>query len=136
MVRIAITYSGGLLCSATHAPSGKQLVTDAPADIGGGASSFSPTDLVATALGTCIATTLDMVAKRHGLDLKGMGVEVTKEMSQTSPRRIKRLVTHVHMPLRQEQDPKGLLERTAHACPVHQSLHPETEIPIIFHWQT
>ena len=135
MVRIDITYDGQLACSALHGPSACKIRTDAPADIGGNASSFSPTDLVATALGTCIATTMDIVAKRHGLDLAGARVEVSKEMSQTSPRRIKRLLTHVHMPIAQEADPQGLLERAAHRCPVHQSLHPDIELPIIFHWK-
>lgn len=135
MVKIEIDYRGALLCEAKHGPSGKCCVTDAPADIGGGASSFSPTDLVATALGTCIATTMDMVAKRHGWNIAGTRIEVSKEMTAAPPRRIKRLVTHVTMPVSRAIDPNGLLERAAHKCPVHQSLHPDIELPIVFYWK-
>ena len=135
MVPITVHYPGALLCEAKHLPSSATLRTDAPADIGGGASSFSPTDLVATALATCMATTMDMVAKRNGLDLSGMRVDVTKEMTSAPPRRIKRLATHIHLPIHQGQDPQGQLQRAAHNCPVARSLHAEIEVPVVFHWK-
>lgn len=135
MVKIDITYDGQLACSALHGPSGVNLRTDAPADIGGNASSFSPTDLVATALGACIATTMDVVARRHGIDLAGTRIEVLKQMSTDSPRRIRRLPTRIVMPIPQTAAPKGLLENTARACPVHQSLRADIEVPISFEWR-
>jgi putative redox protein len=135
MVSISISYNGDLSCDAQHGPSAAICRTDAPADIGGKASCFSPTDLLATALGTCIATTLDMVARKHDLSLRGLRVEVSKEMTAMPPRRIKRLATHVFMPIRQGEDPQGILQKTAHICPVARSLHADTEIPITFHWK-
>ena len=134
MVNISGEYQGDLHCLATHGPSGSQLTTDAPRDNQGRGEAFSPTDLVATALGTCIATTMALVARRHGLELRGLKYEVTKEMSADSPRRISRLTTHLWMPLPKGAAPHNLLENAAHACPVHQSLHPSVEKLIVFHW--
>src|SRR4051812_42791631 len=111
MVLISIDYTGQLHCSATHGPSHSQLVTDAPLDNQGKGEAFSPTDLIATALGTCIATTMGIVAQREGVDLRGMTVNVTKEMAN-NPRRIGRLTTEVHIPLPSDHPQRELLETT------------------------
>src|SRR5438132_42491 len=79
MVTIEIEYTGDLRCSARHTPSQTQLITDAPVDNQGKGESFSPTDLVATALGTCMATLMGIFAQRHAIDLTGMKVTVVKE---------------------------------------------------------
>jgi putative redox protein len=134
MVKISIRYEGGLRCEAVHGPSGQKLFTDAPVDNHGKGESFSPTDLVATALGSCMATIMGIVAERHKLDLTGMKIEVTKEMSQDTPRRIARLTTVIDVPLPQDHPDRELLERAALTCPVHQSLHPEIEKPLEFRW--
>lgn len=134
MVKIGMLYEGSLRCTATHGPSGEILVTDAPVDNHGRGESFSPTDLVATALATCMATIMGIVAERHGWDLQGMRVEVSKEMSANTPRRIARLTVEFWMPVAKSMDPNGLLERAAFTCPVHQSLHPDIEKPVSFHW--
>ena len=134
MVRIQINYEGDLHCSATHGPSGKSLETDAPVDNQGRGESFSPTDLVATALGTCMATLMGIVARRHELDLTGLAVEVTKEMSADTPRRIARLATTMRVPLPPDHPQRVLLENAALTCPVHHSLHPEVEKPVDFQW--
>ena len=118
----------------THGPSGTELATDAPVDNHGKGESFSPTDLVATALANCMATIMGIVAGRHGWDLTGMRSEVTKEMSTDTPRRIRKLSVEFWIPLPRSADPKGLLERSALTCPVHQSLHPDIEKPVVFHW--
>ena len=89
MVEIDARYDGDKKCSLTH-PEGATLKTDAPKDIGGDASAFSPTDLVAAALASCVLTTIAMFAERHGLDLTGMTAHVGKEMTPP-PRRIARL---------------------------------------------
>ena len=99
MVNISIRYDGDLHCSATHGPSQSKLATDAPTDNKGKGESFSPTDLVATALGTCITTTMGIKADSLGVDLRGMTVSVKKEMSKDSPRRIVGLPSEVHIPL-------------------------------------
>jgi putative redox protein len=134
MVKITGEYQGDLHCIATHGPSGSNLSTDAPRDNQGRGEAFSPTDLVATALGTCMATTMALVARRHGLELRGLKFEVTKEMSADVPRRIVRLTTHLWMPFSTSAASVGLLEQAAHVCPVHQSLNPSVEKPVIFHW--
>jgi uncharacterized OsmC-like protein len=135
MVKITGEYRGDLHCVATHGPSGRTLETDAPVDNQGRGEAFSPTDLVATALGTCILTTVGIVARRLGLDLTGARFEVTKEMSTDAPRRLARLATHLWLPLPRSADREGALERAAHTCPVHESLAPTVDQPIVIHWQ-
>ena len=134
MVKISISYSGGLHCDAVHGPSGAKIATDAPADNQGKGEAFSPTDLVGTALGTCIATTMAIVAERHSVELEGMTVTVAKEMA-SDPRRISRLTTEVHIPLPQNHPQRELLENAALGCPVHRSLAAEMERPTTFFWE-
>lgn len=134
MVKITGEYQGDLHCMAVHEPSGNGLATDAPKDNQGKGEAFSPTDLTATSLATCIATTMAMVARRHGVELKGLRFEVTKEMSADAPRRIIRLATQLWLPVRKTDEMAKLLEHAAHHCPVHQSLHPQIEKPVVFHW--
>jgi len=134
MVKMTLVYEGGLRCVATHGPSGETLKTDAPVDNHGRGESFSPTDLVATALASCMATIMGIVAERHGWNLNGMRLEVTKEMTKEAPRRIARLATEIWLPIPASADPNRLLERGAATCPVHHSLHPEVEKPVVFHY--
>jgi putative redox protein len=134
MVEIQIAYEGQLHCTASHAPSGTRLTTDAPKDNMGRGESFSPTDLVATALGTCILTTMAIAAQRRGLELSGASARVTKEMVTSPARRIGRLSVEIVMPQELPEEERTRLEHAAHACPVHKSLHPDVEIPITFQW--
>ena len=134
MVNIDIRYEGGLRCAATHGPSGQTLQTDAPVDNHGRGESFSPTDLVATALGACMATIMGIAAERHQLDLRGMQIEVTKVMSADLPRRIAKLITTIKVPLPPEHAQRALLENAALTCPVHKSLSAEMEKPVDFEW--
>ena len=135
MVKISGEYQGDLHCTATHGPSGRTLETDAPVDNQGKGEAFSPTDLVATAVGTCILTTMAVVARRLSLDLKDARFEVVKEMSTDTPRRIVRLATHVWLPVPHSVDRDDLLERAARTCPVHKSLHPAIDGSVILHWK-
>ncbi|MCG3197547.1 MAG: OsmC family protein [Candidatus Omnitrophica bacterium] len=132
MVDIHSIYHGDLRTEARHGPSGTTLITDAPVDNCGKGESFSPTDLVATALGTCMLTTMGIVAQRHNLTLDGARAHVVKEMSQGAPRRIRRLKVRIEMPSGLSPGDRQLMENTANACPVHKSLHPEVEIPVEF----
>ena len=134
MVTIKGDYQGDLHCSAVHGPSGTAISTDAPKDNQGRGEAFSPTDLVATALATCVVTTMAIVARRHGIDLAGLKYEVTKEMSADSPRRISRIGLQLWMPPAARGAPAGLLEGAARGCPVHRSLAPGVEQAIEFHW--
>jgi uncharacterized OsmC-like protein len=134
MVEITGRYQGNLHCSARHGPSGSVLATDAPKDNQGQGEAFSPTDLVATALGTCIATTMAIAARKHGVELRGLHFSVTKEMSADTPRRIARLTTQIWMPIPASHPAAKALEAVARACPVQQSLHPDVATPIAMHW--
>lgn len=133
-VEIHAHYVGDLRVEAVHGPSGIQLHTDPPLDNGGKGTSFSPTDLVATALATCVMTILALVAERHAIDLKGTRVDVSKEMVTAPVRRIGRLQTKVTVPAGAVDDAamRERLEAAARKCPVHQSLHPDIEAPIEF----
>ncbi len=135
MVEVQLKYEGGLHCSATHIPSGNTLVTDAPLDNNGLGQAFSPTDLVATALGACMATVIGIVARRKELAVEGMAVTVRKHMSADLPRRISRLELDMAMPLPASHPDRALLESTARGCPVHHSIHPDIEVVMNWIWQ-
>lgn len=135
-VDIDIVYTGDLHCEATHRPSGARLVTDAPLDNGGKGEAFSPTDLCATSIGACLVTTMALVAARHGIELRGTKVHVVKEMVADPRRRIGALRTTVTFPagLALAPEKRSLLEATARACPIAQSLGPNVEVPVEFVW--
>lgn len=125
MVKMTARYEGGLSCEATHGPSETKIMTDAPIDIGGGGRAFSPTDLVGAALLTCILTTVASVAEKYDLALKGMHGSVEKIMTDTSPRRIAKVVVEVYIPVTEDHALRDKLERAVHYCPVHHALHPD-----------
>jgi len=135
MVKIEIEHTGGLHSEAVHIQSGARLQTDAPLDNGGQGESFSPTDLVATALGTCMTTTMDLYAKRNGFNIDGTKAVVVKHMTSTPFRRIKRLEVVVTVPLPANHPQRAALENVALNCPVQKSLNPEMEIPVTFSWR-
>ena len=134
-VEVHTVYEGSLRCRATHGPSGTALITDPPVDNQGKGESFSPTDLVATALGTCMATIMGIYAERHAIDLRGMSVKVRKEMISAPVRRIGKLTVEIRVPIKKEHPHREALERAALSCPVHQSLHPDIELPVEFIWE-
>ena len=134
MVKISVRYEGQLHCSATHGPSGAKLETDAPVDNEGKGESFSPTDLVATALAACMATIMGIAAKRHSIRLEGMTIETTKEMSADAPRKIVALKSKITIPLPGDHPQRKLLETAALGCPVHHSLDPQIQKPVEFIW--
>jgi putative redox protein len=135
MVKITGEYQGDLHCTAVHGPSGTALSTDAPKDNQGRGESFSPTDLLATGFATCIATTMALAARKHGVELGGVKFEVTKEMSAEAPRRIARLAARFWMPALARLVPQGILEKAANSCPVHVSLAPSVEKVIELIWE-
>ena len=134
MVTIKLEYTGNLRTTATHGPSGTVIQTDAPTDNLGKGEYFSPTDLCATALGSCIITTIGIKGLQKDWDLTGSTVEVQKIMSTDTPRRIAQLNVDVRIPDRfSEKDKKHMLN-IAHACPVHQSLHPDVKLNVSLNW--
>ena len=125
-------YEGQLRTAATHVASGTNIQTDAPVDNHGRGEAFSPTDLVGTALGTCILTTMAIVAERHSVDLVGSTVNVKKIMSQDAPRRIVQFDADLHLPASLSDSDRALMERVAHSCPVALSLNPEIKQEVRF----
>ncbi len=134
MVEIQIRYEGELHSEATHGPSGAKVATDAPVDNHGRGASFSPTDLVATALGSCMVTIMGIAAERHGWDLVGTEVRVVKHMQAEPVRRIGKLEVEIAVDAALDAKARTILERAALTCPVHKSLHPDVEIPVRFVW--
>lgn len=134
MVAIQVEYQGDLHCRAVHGPSRAELNTDAPVDNQGRGESFSPTDLVATALGTCMLTVMGILARTLNLDIAGATATVEKQMTSTAPRRIQSLTVRIRVPHVLSREDQQKLERAAHTCPVHKSLHPDIDTPIEFTW--
>ena len=134
MVAIKVEYEGDLHCTASHEPSGATLATDAPKDNHGRGESFSPTDLVATALGTCMLTVMGIMARSLKIDMSGATARVEKEMATAPARTIGSLTVKIHVPHLLADEHKQRLKAAAHACPVHKSLHPDIQIPIEFSW--
>ena len=135
MVEITTSYEGQLRCKSTHGPSGMTLETDAPVDNNGKGETFSPTDLVASALGSCMLTIIGIVAERREIPLDGLTLKVQKIMSDDQPRRISKLPVRIEMPLPADSPLKDLFINAALTCPVHQSLRGDIEIPIDWVWQ-
>ncbi|HEY0161088.1 MAG TPA: OsmC family protein [Edaphobacter sp.] len=133
MVAIQLEYQGDLHCVAVHGPSGTELTTDAPKDNQGRGESFSPTDLVATALGSCILTILGVLARTLEIDIKGTTAIVEKEMTG-APRMIKQLAVKIHVPHEVSEENREKFERASHTCPVYRSLHPDVQKTIEFVW--
>ncbi len=134
MVQATVRYEGDLRCTATHGPSQSSIETDAPADNMGKGERFSPTDLVGTALATCVLTTMAIAARRKGLELPGMTATVRKHMTTELPRRIAKLEVDVVIPLPSSHPEKDFLEAAAKGCPVRRSLHPDLQVEETFAW--
>lgn len=135
-VAMNVVYEGSLKCQATHLPSGSVIHTEAPVDNGGKGESFSPTDLLGTALASCVLTIMGIVAQRQGLDLRGASARVVKDMTTVPVRRVGSLAVVVTMPagLNLSEEDRTRLENAAAACPVKKSLHPDIDIKIEFVW--
>lgn len=134
MVEVKIVYEGALRCAATHGPSGQTQLTDAPVDNQGKGESFSPTDLVGTALGTCMLTIMGIVAERHGWALEGTDVLVEKHMTAEPVRRIAKLVVRVRGKSSFDAKQRSTLEQAALTCPVESSLGDKIEREFHFEW--
>ena len=129
-----VIYNGSLRTQAEHLRSGNKIITDAPVDNRGKGEAFSPTDLMATALGSCILTIMGIKASDKGIDMEGATCEVTKTMA-SNPRRIAKIEINVQMPDKgYTSKEKKLLEAAAHHCPVANSLHPDLEEVINIKW--
>jgi uncharacterized OsmC-like protein len=134
-VTVAVEISGRYLrplkAELTHEPSGTTLRTAAPADNQGDGSSFSPTDLFAASLASCMVTTMAILAERDGIDLSGLTFRVTKHM-KSDPRRMGALPVEIRMPPGIALTDRPKLERAAHTCPIKRSLGPDVEPSAVF----
>ncbi len=131
MATVETIYLGDLRTEATHLQSGTKILTDAPTDNHGKGEAFSPTDLVATALGSCMMTIMGIAAQTQNLDIKGTKLQITKIMS-AAPRRIGEVQIDVHFPAEYSSKIQTILERAAATCPVAQSLHPDCKQTVRF----
>jgi len=134
MVMITATYDGQLRSTATHGPSGTTLITDAPVDNHGRGEAFSPTDLVATALGTCILTTMAIAATRLGTSVDGATITVEKVMTPVPTRRIGELRCRITMPAGIDAGHHPALTLAAERCPVKESLGAEVVVGLEWVW--
>ena len=129
-----ITYLGDLRTTSTHLQSGTAILSDAPLDNNGKGEAFSPTDLLANALGSCIMTIMAIKARDLEVDFKDSTAEVTKIM-QTDPRRISKIQLVFNMSISVSEKNRLILERVAMNCPVLLSLNPEIDKEITFNWK-
>ena len=138
MVEVNVTYQGELHCSVVHQPSSCALETDAPVDNHGRGESFSPTDLVAAALGSCMATIMGIVARKQGSDIEGTTIRVLKEMTKELPRRIAKLTVTIDVAsdvaATLGEAARAELEHAANTCPVRLSILDAIEVPTSFVW--
>lgn len=125
MVTSTVEYKGNLRTEAIHIESGTKIITDAPKDNHGNGESFSPTDLMATSLSSCMLSIMGIIAKRDNIDIVGIKTEVTKIM-YSEPRRVGEIYVKLTMPKNNySEKERNLLEHAAHTCPVAKSLHPD-----------
>lgn len=130
-VEISGEYTGGLKMTLRHGPSGSEIPTAAPKDNMGDGSSFSPTDLLAASLGSCMVTTMAIVAQREGIPFEGAGFSLEKHM-RSDPRRVDAIPVRIHMPAALTPEQRSRLEHIARTCPVERSLHPDIRREIQF----
>lgn len=126
-----VLYEGALRCKVIHKKSGTLISTDAPLDNEGKGESFSPTDLIAAALGTCMLTIMGIAARNHDIYINGTTAEITKTMA-SDPRRISKLEVVIQMANSHDTKERKILEAAAHGCPVGLSLHQDLEETLAF----
>ncbi len=135
MTTIKTEYLGDLRTRATHVRSGNAMITDAPVDNQGKGEAFSPSDLLVTALASCMLTIMGIVAKQHNINIDGVRAETIKIMA-ANPRRVSRVEIEMNFPADQSysENERLVLEKAAKTCPVIESLHPDMEKELRFNW--
>jgi len=135
MITVRTIYQGQLRTRAKHLQSGNELITDAPTDNQGKGEAFSPTDLLATALGSCMLTIIGIAANTHGFNIDGTEVKITKIMA-SNPRRVAEVVVEFFFPKNQIYSAKEklIIEKAALECPVAKSVHPDLKQSVNFNY--
>ena len=132
MHTVSCQYRGELRCEATHHGSGAVLITDAPIDNAGKGEEFSPTDLLATSVATCMLTIMGITAKSRNWSIEGSTADVEKQMTQSGPRKVEKLRVHLKLPQQLSNEQRSLLQRVAEQCPVKRSLDPSIHLELIW----
>jgi putative redox protein len=134
MPTIHTEYLGELRTKAVHVKSGKELVTDAPVDNKGRGEFFSPTDLLTTALGSCMITIAGMAGQEHGFSIDGAAIDITKVMA-SNPRRVAEVIVELHFPKNNYTEKQKEIIRVACLnCPVAKSIHPDLKQSVVFYF--
>jgi putative redox protein len=134
METVHTLYLGELRTEAVHVRSGNKLITDAPLDNQGKGEAFSPTDLLATSLGSCMMTIIGIEARKHGFKVENTDLKITKIMAD-NPRRVQEVAVEVTFPASGfTEKEKSIIENAARNCPVAKSLHPDLRQTMIFHY--
>ena len=133
MTKVKCSYLGNLNCEAIHLQSGSLIRTDAPIDHCGKGESFSPTDLLATSLGTCLLTIMAIKANSEGFDVEGIYLNIEKLMTQNSERKIKELIIDIFIPESTSNETINFLKKASEDCPVTRSLSQGIDIKINWH---
>ena len=132
MPTVSCRYRGELRCEATHHGSGAVLITDAPIDNAGKGEEFSPTDLLATSVATCMLTIMGITAKSRNWSIEGSTADVEKQMTQSGPRKVEKLRVRLKLPQHLSNEQRALLQRVAEQCPVKRSLDPSIHLELIW----
>jgi putative redox protein len=130
---VETTYLGGLRTEATHVQSGTKIITDAPVDNQGKGEAFSPTDLLAASLASCMLTIMGITGRNHGIDIDNAQCSTTKIMA-ADPRRVAEIVISFRFPKQYTEKEQKILERAALTCPVYYSLHADLKKTVDFGW--
>lgn len=133
MATIETVYQGTLRTQAKHVQSGTEILTDAPIDNQGKGEAFSPTDLLAAALGSCMLTIMGIAAREHQMNIENTTCSITKIMA-ANPRRVAEIVVDLKFPENYSDKQQKTLERAALTCPVYLSLHPDLKKSVNFNW--
>lgn len=128
-----VIYKGYLRTEATHIRSGSTIITDAPSDNKGKGEAFSPTDLVATALASCMLTIMGIKADEIDINIEGASAKVKKIMA-AGPRRIAQVIIDINIPIQADDKTKNILEKVALTCPVEKSLTDSMIRDVKFIW--
>lgn len=133
MATIETVYQGTLRTQAKHVQSGTEILTDAPVDNQGKGEAFSPTDLLAASLGSCMLTIMGITAREHQINIENTTCEITKVMV-ANPRRVGEINVKLNFPEKYSDKQQKILERAALTCPVYLSLHPDVKKLVNFNW--
>lgn len=133
MATIETVYQGTLRTQATHIQSGTEIITDAPVDNQGKGEAFSPTDLLAASLGSCMLTIMGITAREHQINIENTKCAITKIMA-ANPRRVGEIGVELNFPEKYSDKQQKILERAALTCPVYLSLHPDIIKSVNFNW--